>query len=431
MVAASVPKAEFTVLKSIIFIIAQSEKKRKRKTENPVFLGELLVIFSLQIRQTFDMISLLFSLDFKVPFAFRPMVGENTMDLNLFNLHHIFDPFPEAVILLQDLTVIYENPAGTALLSLQDGSFLPLLSELLPESGNIHCALDAGQYHITISALESGKLLTIRPTKQQESHTLHSNIPPQMRRHLSNLAATTEQLAQHLSKERKLNDYQSLLSIQLQSIYRILRITRQRELSYDDWEDEFPLGAVDLAANCRTLASEIQSCILREGPQFTYCSKLSSLLITGNKNLLEYLVLSLLSNALKSVEKNGAVEFSLSRKKGRVLISIWDSGLAIPEDRLLSLFSKHGSSSLPRPNEGTGLDLWIAHRIALFHHGVIMAANRPNGGTEFTVSLPINPPKQRQIQQDEPHFKNEGFSPLLIGLADALPPQAFELLLEL
>jgi hypothetical protein len=63
VVAASVPKAESSVFKPISTIIAQLYEKRKRKTENPVILRELLVIFPLQIRQTFDMISLLFLLE--------------------------------------------------------------------------------------------------------------------------------------------------------------------------------------------------------------------------------------------------------------------------------------------------------------------------------------------------------------------------------
>ncbi|MDF2838438.1 MAG: Osmolarity sensory histidine kinase EnvZ [Evtepia sp.] len=353
------------------------------------------------------------------------------MDLNLFNLHQIFDPFPEAVVLLQESRVLFANPAGEALIFIQDKTFLQTLSELLPEqSGDIQYALDAVRLHITISVLEFGKLLILRPISKQETFSAHSNVPSQMRSHLSNLAATTEQLADRLSKEEKLDDYQDLLSIQLQAIYRILRMIHQQELSCDDWEQEYPLGPLDLALCCRVLSYELGAYIAKEGPNVTYRSELSNLFLTGNKKLLEHMVLSLLSNAIKSAGKDGAVELNLIRKKGRVLISVWDSGLAIPEDRLLSLFSNQSASTLPRPNEGAGLDLWIAHRIALFHHGVIMAANRPNGGTEFTVSLPIRAPKQLAAQCDDPHFKNEGFSPLLIGLADALPGQAFRLLVE-
>lgn len=354
------------------------------------------------------------------------------MDLNLFNLHQIFDPFPEAVLFFLDSTILYANPAGETLRSLEETSFFSEFSELLPEqSGDIHCALDAGLFHVTVSVLDSGKLVMLRPTKKQDTILKYSSVPSQLRSHLSNLAATTDQLAQHLSDENKLDDYGELLSIQLQAIYRILRMTRQKELSFNNWDQEYPLAAVDLAAICHTLSSELSFRIETEGPHFTYHSELSSLILTANKNLLEYLILALLSNAIKSAGQNGTVELSLIRKKHRVLFSVWNSGLAIPEDRLLSLFSNQGPSTLPRPNEGAGLDLWIAHRISLFHHGVIMAANRPTGGTEFTVSLPISPPHQLPVQRDEPGFKNEGFSPLLIGLADALPRHAFEPFIEL
>lgn len=354
------------------------------------------------------------------------------MDLNLSLLHQLFDPFPEAVFLLQNETILYANPSGSAL---RDSPSILSLFELLPEqSGELHSTLGTDLFHISVSSLESFKLVVLRSKKKTEPILQPSNVPSLMRSHLSNLAATSEQLAEHLSNENRLYAYQDLLSVQLQSIYRILRLTRQSELSYDDWEQEYPLGPVDLASMCSMLSFELGSCLAKEGPHFIYRSELSSLLLTGNKGLLEHLLLSLLSNGIKSAGSAGSVELSLTRKKDRVLISVWDSGLAIPEDRLLSLFSYQNNSTLPRPNEGTGMGLWLAHRIALFHHGVIMAANRPNCGTEFTISLPINTlqhSQQPQIPYHEPQFKNEGFSSLLIGLADALPKEAFKPLIEL
>jgi signal transduction histidine kinase len=307
------------------------------------------------------------------------------------------------------------------------------LFELLPEqSGDIHCARGADLFHITVSVLASYKLVMLRTTKKQENFAKYSNDSALMRSYLSTLAATADQLAEELRNEQRLAAYQNLLSIQQQAIYRILRLTRQKELSYDNWEQEYPLGTVDLAAACTKLSFELSSALAKQGPHFTYRSEVTDLLLMGNKSLLNYLILALLSNAIKSAGSDGTVELSLVQKKDRALISVWDSGLAIPEDRLMSLFSDQNTSALPRPNEGTGLDLWIAHRITLFHHGVIMAANRPNYGTEFTISLPIKSlsKQQLQTQHDSSEFKNEGFSPILVGLADALPREAFEALIE-
>ena len=38
--------------------------------------------------------------------------------------------------------------------------------------------------------------------------------------------------------------------------------------------------------------------------------------------------------------------------------------------------------------EGTGLGLWISYGIAREHGGTLAAANRPDGGALFTLTLP-------------------------------------------
>jgi signal transduction histidine kinase len=354
------------------------------------------------------------------------------MDQDLPLLHKLFDHFPEPVFALHRLQVVYANPKGTELLSMQEEHFLITLGELLPqESGQIQCALEGGLYHITVSLLSPElRLLLLRPAKEVAAVFHHNNVSSILRGHLTNIAATTEHLAQQLNREQRLEAYSDLLSIQNQAVYRILRLARQMELSHGDWEQEFTMGMVDLAGVCRSIHGELSSRLGEEGPRFTYRSELGSLPMLGSKLLLEQLILSLLSNAIKSAGPEGAVDLSLSKKNNRAVLSVWDSGKSIPEDRLLNLFSPFQHSTLPRPNEGAGLDLWIAHRIAIFHHGVIMAGNRPNGGTEFTVSLPIHAPKQLRLQSTDTAFVGEDFSHLLVVLADALPRHAFDPIME-
>ena len=354
------------------------------------------------------------------------------MEQDLSYLHKLFEHFPEPVFALHGLQVVYTNAAGGALLALQEESFLITLGELLPqESGQVQCALEGGLYHITVSLLTPDlRLLLLRPARQVEASPHHSNVPAILRGHLTNLAATTEHLAQQLYKEQRLEAYSDLLSIQNQAVYRILRLARQMELSSSDWAQEFSMGMVDLAGVCRSIHGELGSRLGEEGPRFTYRSELGSLAMLGSKTLLEQLILSLLSNAIKSAGPDGAVDLSLFKKNNRAVISVWDNGKSIPEDRLLNLFSPFHNATLPRPNEGAGLDLWIAHRIAIFHHGVIMAGNRPNGGTEFTVSLPIHAPTQLRLQSTDTAFVGEDFSHLLVVLADALPRHAFDPIVE-
>jgi len=340
-------------------------------------------------------------------------------------LHKLFDHLPEAVFLIQDLDLLYSNPAGQLLLPKDDTTithYIELFSGLFETT---LCTFRSGVFHVTVSDLFPQRLFMLRAVQLPKPPCTGAAVPPQLRGHLSSLALTTEKLAMQLSREGKFEDYRDLLSIQTQATCRILRLTCQFELALENWDSDFPRSAVDLAGICRTLSVELKTRMEGHGPRFHYRCDLPSLLMTGNKCLLEQLILSLLSNAIKSAGPEGSMELRLTQTRERAVLSVWNSGPSIPEDRLLQLFSPCTAPGLPRPNEGAGLDLWLSHRIAFFHSGVIMAGNRPRGGSEFTVSLPATPPDRLKFQSRDMTPPDEGFSPLLVGLSDALPHQAF------
>lgn len=347
-----------------------------------------------------------------------------TMELSM--LSSLFDPLPEAVFFLDGNTIAYRNPSASALLP-EDSDTPDILSELLPnKNGELVCSYKAQLFRISVSVLDADKrLLILRPLREAEPISISRSIPAQLRGHLSNLAVTTEQLSQRLAKENRLEDYHTLLTVQNQATYRILRLTRQLELAPDDWEVDFSRDPLDFTCLCRTLLLELSSRLDDYGPKVKFRTDGPAAVLSGNKPLLEQLIFSLLSNAIKSAGPEGAVEVSFLADHKRVLLSVWDSGPPIPEDRLSQLFAPQNLSGLPRPNEGAGLDLWLAQRVTVFHHGVIMASNRAQGGTEFTVSLPLISGAQLRFRSGDHYPSDAGFSSLLIGLADALPRQAF------
>lgn len=353
------------------------------------------------------------------------------MEQELSHLRHIFDSFPEPVLCFQGLHIYYINPAGELSFPIQEGSFSDQLLSLFPEQDEpVYISLEFGVFYATIASMPYGRLVVLRPDNRNSASPDYFNVPAHLRNHLTNLTAAMDQISRRLAQEHKTADYAPFLTIQNQAIHRILRLIRQMELSSNDWESEYPIGIVDFAELCRTLADEVSAHNKGASFQFIYKSDISSLPLSGNRGLLEQLILSILSNGIKSAGPGGTVELSLSRQKNRVILSTWDSGPGIPEHRLLHLFSPKTSVDLPLPEDGVGLDLWIAQRIISFHHGVIMAGNHPQTGAEFTISLPITPPSHLMFQSKDHLFQGEGFSPVLVGLADVLPSGSFALVME-
>jgi signal transduction histidine kinase len=74
-----------------------------------------------------------------------------------------------------------------------------------------------------------------------------------------------------------------------------------------------------------------------------------------------------------------------------VVFLVADSGPGIPADHLERIFDPFHrvDSGLTRTVGGTGLGLAITRRILDAHHGTIGVESPPDGGTTFTVRLPV------------------------------------------
>jgi signal transduction histidine kinase len=110
---------------------------------------------------------------------------------------------------------------------------------------------------------------------------------------------------------------------------------------------------------------------------------------------IEQILGNLLSNALRYTPPQGRVEVSLSRSHSNVQLTVHDSGPGIPDEALPYIFERfyRADRSRSRLEGGTGLGLAIARQLARAQGGDLTAANHPQGGAVFTLTLPI--PKQR------------------------------------
>ena len=115
-----------------------------------------------------------------------------------------------------------------------------------------------------------------------------------------------------------------------------------------------------------------------------------------DKMRLRQIVLNLLGNALKFTEE-GEVALSARCARGQfgsqdgLLISVQDSGIGIPADRLQSVFGKftQADDTIARKYGGTGLGLSISAELAQLMGGQLTAESTPGTGSIFTLTLPL------------------------------------------
>jgi PAS domain S-box-containing protein len=116
--------------------------------------------------------------------------------------------------------------------------------------------------------------------------------------------------------------------------------------------------------------------------------------IEGDALLLQQALLNVLVNAEHAVRASpgpGRIDISVAASGDgqRVLVTIGDSGPGIPPDVLPRIFDPFFTTK--EVGKGTGLGLAIAYGSIQEHGGTIQAANRPQGGAEFTIELPAAP----------------------------------------
>ncbi len=107
---------------------------------------------------------------------------------------------------------------------------------------------------------------------------------------------------------------------------------------------------------------------------------------------LERILLNLLSNAIKFTSKNGNIFVNVYNKETSIIISVKDTGIGIPQDKIEQIFERfiQVENTMIRTNEGSGIGLSIVKSFVEMHGGTINVLSQVSVGSEFIIELPVN-----------------------------------------
>lgn len=112
-------------------------------------------------------------------------------------------------------------------------------------------------------------------------------------------------------------------------------------------------------------------------------------LIEADRDKIKQVILNLLSNAIKYNRTNGSIILKTELGESKMIISVQDTGVGIPEDAVGHIFEKFYRV---RENEakasGTGLGLSICKQIVQGHGGTIELKSKLGIGTNVLIGLP-------------------------------------------
>jgi signal transduction histidine kinase len=97
--------------------------------------------------------------------------------------------------------------------------------------------------------------------------------------------------------------------------------------------------------------------------------------------------LNLILNARDAMRTGGALEVRTWQEGSRARVEVADSGTGIAPEHLHRVYDPFFTTKPAR--QGTGLGLAVTYGIIQEHGGSIEVSNRPGGGAQFRIELPL------------------------------------------
>jgi two-component system sensor histidine kinase HydH len=177
------------------------------------------------------------------------------------------------------------------------------------------------------------------------------------------------------SAERILDQIRALTHV----VTEFLRFAKPLEICYE---------SVAMHSLVERVAEELQEA----NPKCAVNCEGSFLELPGDEALLRQALVNLARNGAEAARESGkkpgvTISGTIEELGGRKWqrISVADNGPGIPPQDLPKIFLPFYTTK----SEGTGLGLAVVQKVALQHGGSIEARNRPGGGAEFLLWLPL------------------------------------------
>ena len=155
---------------------------------------------------------------------------------------------------------------------------------------------------------------------------------------------------------------------------------------------EFEWTRVDMVELVREVVERFRVMGGTVGPEI-FVHGADSLLCVCDRLRVDQVVTNLLSNAIK-YGLGRPVHVSVENTEGlRAQLRVRDTGVGLSEEERVGIFERFARVPSRRNIHGLGLGLYIVREIVQGHGGTISVASVVNEGSEFTVELPLDGPR--------------------------------------
>lgn len=219
-----------------------------------------------------------------------------------------------------------------------------------------------------------------------------SNVSHELRTPL-NIISSAVQLLQYNGKERPKEKTENLLNIINQNTFRLIRIINNLiDVSkYDSGFLNLNLRNYNIVSVLEDISLSVVEYANAKGLEIIFDTNVEEKLMAVDDDKIERIMLNLISNAIKFTNRGGKIIITLKDLGERVNISVKDTGIGIPDDKIGLIFQRFGQvdKSLKRNREGSGIGLSLVKTFVEMHGGSIYVNSKYKKGSEFIIDMPI------------------------------------------
>jgi PAS domain S-box-containing protein len=169
---------------------------------------------------------------------------------------------------------------------------------------------------------------------------------------------------------------------------------------------QLALAPVDVGAVARRVVEGATPRAAENGIELTYTVE-SDLVVIGDRERLEQVLMNLLSNALKYTPSGGRVYVEAKEHAGYVRLCVRDTGKGIGPDLIGHVFEMYMQErNYASARNGLGLGLYIVKQLVELQDGNVSVESEGEGrGATFTVTLPLReelvaPPSEQAVESE-------------------------------
>lgn len=209
-----------------------------------------------------------------------------------------------------------------------------------------------------------------------------TNVSHEVRTPLTLILAPLDRLIVSLRE----SPYASDLGLIQKNANRLLRVINQildfRKV--EGKQEKLAVREIDLVPFVGEIKSYFDSMASVRAISYTITSSMKQCTLWIDPDLLEKVLVNLLSNAFKFTPEGGSVRIELTEEGDRVFIRVIDTGSGIQPGNLPHLFDRFYTEDR---SMGTGIGLHLVKEYIHMHGGEIHVESEPGQRTTFTVCL--------------------------------------------